>query len=42
MHIGFSSMNTLLDPSPASLAKALEDRGFESLWYGSTVTFPAP
>ena len=40
MHIGFSSMNTLLDPSPASLARALEDRGFESLWYGEHSHIP--
>jgi probable F420-dependent oxidoreductase len=40
MHIGFSSMNTLLDPSPAILAKALEDRGFESLWYGEHSHIP--
>jgi probable F420-dependent oxidoreductase len=40
MHLGFSSMNTLLDPSPAILAKALEDRGFESLWYGEHSHIP--
>ena len=40
MHIGFSSMNTLLDPSPALLARALEDRGFESLWYGEHSHIP--
>ncbi len=40
MHIGFSSMNTLLDPSPAILAKALEDHGFESLWYGEHSHIP--
>ena len=40
MHIGFRSMNTLLDPSPAILAKALEDRGFESLWYGEHSHIP--
>jgi probable F420-dependent oxidoreductase len=34
MHLGFSSMNTPDDPHPAKLAAALEDRGFESLWYG--------
>jgi probable F420-dependent oxidoreductase len=33
-------MNTLLDPSPAILAKALEDRGFESLWYGEHSHIP--
>ena len=40
MHIGFSSMNTLRDPSPAILAKALEDHGFESLWYGEHSHIP--
>ncbi len=34
MHLAFSSMNTPNDPHPAKLAKVLEDRGFESLWYG--------
>ena len=32
MHLGFSSMNTLLDPTPVVLALALEERGFDSLW----------
>jgi probable F420-dependent oxidoreductase len=40
MHIGFSSMNTPQDPSPPVLAKALEDRGFESLWYGEHSHIP--
>lgn len=40
MHIGFSSMNTLRDPSPGILAKALEDRGYESLWYGEHSHIP--
>ena len=33
-------MNTPSDPHPAELAKALEDRGFESLWYGEHSHFP--
>ncbi len=41
MHLAFSSMNTLNDPHPAELARALEDRGFESLWYGEHSHIPA-
>lgn len=40
MHLAFSSMNTPDDPHPAELAKALEDRGFESLWYGEHSHIP--
>jgi alkanesulfonate monooxygenase SsuD/methylene tetrahydromethanopterin reductase-like flavin-dependent oxidoreductase (luciferase family) len=40
MHIGFSSMNTPQDPEPTVLAKALEERGFESLWYGEHSHIP--
>jgi probable F420-dependent oxidoreductase len=40
MHLAFSSMNTLRDPAPALLAKALEERGFESLWYGEHSHIP--
>jgi probable F420-dependent oxidoreductase len=40
MHLGFSSMNTLLDPPPPVLARALEERGFESLWYGEHSHIP--
>ncbi len=40
MHLAFSSMNTLNDPHPADLAKALEERGFESLWYGEHSHIP--
>ncbi len=40
MHLGFSSMNTLKDPNPATLAKVLEDAGFESLWYGEHSHIP--
>ncbi len=40
MHLAFSSMNTPNDPEPAELAVALEDRGFESLWYGEHSHIP--
>lgn len=40
MHLGFSSMNNSNDPNPAVLAKALEDAGFESLWYGEHSHIP--
>jgi len=40
MHLGFSSMNTLHDPNPAVLARALEERGYESLWYGEHSHIP--
>ena len=40
MHLAFSSMNTLKDPEPAILAQALEERGFESLWYGEHSHIP--
>jgi probable F420-dependent oxidoreductase len=40
MHIGWSTMNTPLDPTPIELAKALEERGFESLWMGEHSHIP--
>lgn len=40
MKLAFSSMNTPNDPPPAELAKALEERGFESLWYGEHSHIP--
>lgn len=40
MHLAFSSMNTPKDPHPATLAVALEERGFESLWYGEHSHIP--
>ncbi len=40
MHLGFNSMNTEQDPAPDVLAKALEERGFESLWYGEHSHIP--
>lgn len=40
MHLGFSSMNTEIDPDPALLAKMVEQAGFESLWYGEHSHIP--
>ena len=40
MHLGFRSMNTLFDPPPPVLARYLEERGFESLWYGEHSHIP--
>ena len=40
MHLAFSSMNTPNDPAPTDLAIALEQRGFESLWYGEHSHIP--
>lgn len=40
MHLGFSSMNNSNDPAPDLLAKALEEAGFESLWYGEHSHIP--
>jgi len=40
MHLAFSSMNTPADPPPDLLATALEERGFESLWYGEHSHIP--
>jgi len=33
-------MNTPADPAPTDLARALEERGFESLWYGEHSHIP--
>lgn len=40
MHLAFSSMNTPSDPQPETLARVLEERGFESLWYGEHSHIP--
>ena len=40
MHLGFTSMNTPADLHPADLARALEARGFESLWFGEHSHIP--
>ena len=40
MHLAFSSMNNPSDPHPAKLARALEERGYESLWYGEHSHIP--
>ena len=37
MHLGFSSMNTLLDPTPVVLARALEGRTHRGAPYTVTV-----
>jgi probable F420-dependent oxidoreductase len=41
MRLGFSSMNTPEDEAPGVLARALEERGFESLWIGAHPHIPA-
>jgi probable F420-dependent oxidoreductase len=41
MRIGFSSMNTPDDPQPDRLARELEARGYDSLWYGEHSHIPA-
>ncbi|MDZ7673769.1 MAG: LLM class F420-dependent oxidoreductase [Acidimicrobiales bacterium] len=41
MELGFSTMNNLHDPAPGDLARALEDRGFDSLWLGEHAHIPA-
>src|SRR5262245_30164116 len=40
MHIGYQSMNTLQDQTPAKLALALEERGYESFWVGEHPHIP--
>ena len=40
MKIGYSSMNTHTQIQPAELAVAVEERGFESLWYGEHSQIP--
>lgn len=40
MHLGFSSMNTADDLPPNQLGRALEERGFESLWFGEHSHIP--
>lgn len=41
MHLGFTSMNTVDDPAPDELARALEDRGYDSFWIGEHSHIPA-
>lgn len=41
MRLGFTTMNTPEDPPPAELARALEDRGYDSLWIGEHSHIPA-
>lgn len=40
MHLGYSFMNTPFDPPVIELAKALEERGYESLWTGEHSHIP--
>lgn len=40
MHLGFSTMNTPMDPPITELAIALEERGYESLWTGEHSHIP--
>ena len=40
MKFGFAAMNTPGDIAPAVLGRALEDRGYESLWYGEHSHIP--
>jgi probable F420-dependent oxidoreductase len=40
MRVGFSSMNTPDDMRPEQLGRALEERAFESLWYGEHSHIP--
>lgn len=40
MKLGFSSMNTALDPDPRELAVQVEQAGFESLWMGEHSHIP--
>lgn len=41
MHLGFTNNNTPEDPDPAELARALEERGYESWWVGEHSHIPA-
>lgn len=40
MHLGYFSMNTPDDESAGTLGPALEERGFESLWFGEHAHIP--
>ena len=40
MRLGYSSMNTPTDVAPDVLARALEERGFDSLWVGEHSHIP--
>ena len=41
MELGFTSMNTPEDVDPTTLGRALEERGFTSLWIGEHSHIPA-
>lgn len=40
MHLGFASMNTAEDLPPDELGRALEARGYESVWFGEHSHIP--
>ena len=40
MHLGFSTMNTHKNIQPTELAPLLEERGYESLWFGEHSQIP--
>ncbi len=40
MHLGFSTMNTHKNLQPTELAPLLEERGYESLWFGEHSQIP--
>lgn len=40
MHLGFSTMNTHKNIQPYQLAQLLEERGYESLWFGEHSQIP--
>lgn len=41
MWVGFTGMNNPADPRPDVLGRALEERGYESLWFGEHSHIPA-
>lgn len=41
MHVGFCAMNNPAEPRADVLGRALEERGYESLWYGEHSHIPA-
>lgn len=41
MELGFATMSTPEDPAPDELGRALEDRGYDSLWTGEHSHIPA-
>lgn len=41
MQLGFTTMNTPADPPPGELARELEARGYDSLWFGEHSHIPS-